>query len=100
MGDVTQRQQELLDAEAKRRVRVALRQIEEAQNLLGQACSTLSSLCYAHSQQLATSKLYDRVHAHWYKVQGALEFNNKVCLDSLNKDSFLRECAKGGAAHG
>lgn len=102
MGDITQQQQELLDAEAKRRVQLALRQIEAAQNMLGEACSTLSALCYANPEQQATSKLYDRVKAHWYKVQGALQHKkaHQIQLDSMNAPAFLRAHAAGGSAHG
>lgn len=90
----TPEQQALLTAEAKRRVQVALRQIEDAQNLLGSACSTLSSLEAAIPAWQATSKLYDRVHAHWYKVRDRLEGNPKVKLDQLNADAILRRQAQ------
>jgi hypothetical protein len=84
-------QQQLLAAEAKRRVSLALRQIEDAQNALGHACSTLSSLDYACPMWKATSKLYDRVHAHWYKVRDRLEGNTKVKLDGTNAEAFLKK---------
>lgn len=94
---ITQQQQVILDAEARRRVQIALRQIEDAQNQLSAACSTLSSLCYARPEWNATSKLYERVKEHWYKVQGALQYGPKaakVALDSTNADALLRRLAE------
>ncbi len=93
----TQQEQELLQAEAKRRVQKALQQIEEAQNLLGAACATLSSLCYARPEWNATSKLHDRVKSHWYKVEGSLRNGakaNKVALDTMNAEDFLQGLRK------
>ncbi len=87
---MTSEQQAALDAEAQRRVRVALRQIEDAQNKLGDACATLSSLIGAIPHWQATSKLHDRVHAHWYKVQQALQGNGKIKLDGVNAEKFLQ----------
>lgn len=83
-------EQALLAREAQRRVRQALQQIEAAQNQIGSACATLSSLRHAAPQWKATSKLYDTVHAHWYKVRDALEGNTKVELDPENTTLYLQ----------
>lgn len=83
-------QQLRLRHETRQRVQQALHQIEAAQTALGNACSTLSGLVGAIPQHRATSKLYDNVHAHWYKVRDALEGNPKITLDSLNAAAVLR----------
>lgn len=95
MNNTDPAQQELLKAEARRRVRRALAQIEAAQNSLNDACATLSSLRYANEQCKATSKLADRVKAHWYRVRDALEGNRKVCLDPLAAETVLARAAEG-----
>lgn len=89
---ITPQQQTLLDAEAQRRVRQALHQIEAAQGMIGDACATLSTLRYAAPEWKATSALYDRVKAHWYRVRDGLEFSRKarkVALDPLAAESLL-----------
>jgi hypothetical protein len=94
MSKLTKAEQEALSLEARRRVRRALQQIEEAQGMIGAACATLSSLCYANSEFQATSKLYDRVRSHWYKVRNTLEFSkkaSKVRLDDLSAGGVLEE---------
>ena len=95
MSALTPQQQATLDAEAHHRVRKALQQIEAAQGLLGDACATLSSLRHACPEWKATSKLYDRVHAHWYRVRDALEFRKarKVSLDPLASEHVLKRMA-------
>lgn len=90
---LTPEQRAALDAEVQRRIRRALHQIEEAQGLIGDACAILSSLRYAAPEWRATSKLYDRVKAHWYRVRDALEFSRKatkVSLDPLATETLLK----------
>jgi hypothetical protein len=82
----------VLRTEAVRRMRQALRQIESAQGELNSACATLSSLQYAMPEWRATSKLADRVKAHWYKVRNALEYGprgKKMRLDPLAAEGAL-----------
>jgi hypothetical protein len=94
---LTPAQKEALDVEAQRRVRRALHAIEEAQNQLNSACQILSSLRYAAPQWKSTSRMADKVKAHWYRVRDALEFSAKarrVALDPLNADALLAALAK------
>lgn len=88
--------QVLLNSEARRRVARALRLIEDAQGQLNEACAVLSSLRYAAPEWKATSKMADRVKAHWYRVRDALEFGaraRKICLDPLATEALLKRLA-------
>jgi hypothetical protein len=67
-------------AVALARVRVALKKIEAAQGLLGEACAALSPICYGHPAQVRVGKLYDRVHAEWYRTQRLLD-DKRIELD-------------------
>jgi hypothetical protein len=72
----------------------ALRLIEDAQGLIGDACRVLSSLQYAAPQWRATSKLYDKVHAHWYRVRNTLELGpsaRRVRLDPMSAATMLAQ---------
>jgi hypothetical protein len=60
-------------AVALARVQVAMRKIETAQGLLGEACAALSPVCYGNPAQVRVGKLYDRVHAEWYRVRKLLD---------------------------
>lgn len=51
----------------------ALALIEQAQNLLSQACSELSSVTYAMDQWELVGVESDRVKALWHQVNGSLE---------------------------
>jgi hypothetical protein len=55
------------------RVHRALDRIQEAQNELGRACEQLSAIRFGHPTQLRVRKLYDRVHAEWYRTRNLLE---------------------------
>jgi hypothetical protein len=67
-------------AVALARVHVALKKIEAAQGLLGQACAALSPICYGHPAQLRVGKLYNKVHAEWYRVKRLLD-DPRLALD-------------------
>lgn len=77
----------VLDAAARARIEKALAHIQEAQNHLGSACGELSALCGAAPTHKRASKLYDQVHAFWYKVSG-LRHSPRIYLDSLNVDAL------------
>jgi len=65
---------------AKVRVRRALHNIQAAQNHLGRAASDLGAVCYGGPKQREVMRLYDRVHALWYRVN-TLETNQRIELD-------------------
>ena len=84
-------------AEAEARIRRALELIESAQGQLGEACAELSAVVGGSAMWSATSKLYDKVKAHWYRVE---EFRRrgKFKLDSVNIEAIeRRERFKGPA---
>lgn len=99
-ADPTPAQKAALQLEARRRVERALRKIEEAQGLIGDACGILSSLQYAAPEWRATSKLYDRVRAHWYRVRNGLQLakkSGKVRLDPMAAQAILDAVAQRAA---
>jgi len=67
----------------KAHIAAARTAVHEAQDALGRACSMLSPLEYGSPTHQKASKLYDQVHAFWYKVDG-LYNNPKVRLDRDN----------------
>lgn len=84
--------EEQLRAEATLRVRKALAHIQQAQNELGAACAELSSLNYGVPVWKATSSLYDKVHALWYRVENFRQAG-RYKLDSLNVEAMQRRDA-------
>ncbi len=56
-------------ATAQERLQLALAQIEAAQQLLGGAAANLSPIIGLVKEHEATMKLYDRVHALWFKCR-------------------------------
>lgn len=84
---------EQLRAEAQLRVLRALEKIQEAQNQLGQACAELSALQGGVPVWKATSKLYDRVHALWYRVERFRQ-QGRYRLDSVNVQALERRKEK------
>lgn len=58
---------------AAMKVRRALVLIEDAQGRLDRACAELSSIQFGHPAQRRVRKLYDRVHAEWYRTRKLLE---------------------------
>jgi hypothetical protein len=84
-------------AEAKARIARALVQIEEAQNLLSSACADLSAVVGGIPVWRATSKLYDKVKALWYRVED-FRMRGKFHLDAVNVEAIeRRERFKGPA---
>jgi hypothetical protein len=83
---------EELRAEAELRVRRALAHIQQAQNALGSACSELSALEHGYPTQQAVSKVYDRVHELWYRVQ-RFQQSGRFRLDRTNVEALERRQA-------
>lgn len=77
-------------AEALARIRRAMEHVEEAQRELGRAATELSSLLYCAPIGNQTMRLYDRVHAHWYKLQAKLK-DKRVDLDGMSQLSWGKE---------
>lgn len=76
--------------EAASRIRNAMGHIELAQRHIGEAAS---NICSIEGPGMATEwtrlcKLYDRVKAHWYRVQNKL-ICNRFDLDSDAARNFL-----------
>ncbi len=80
---------ERLKAEAELRIRRALAHIQRAQNELAAACSELSALEYGYPTQKAVSKVYDAVHAVWYRVQ-RFQLSGRFRLDPTNVEALER----------
>jgi hypothetical protein len=74
----------------KARVAAARTAVHEAQDALGRACRMLSPLEYGSPTHKRASKLYDQVHALWYKVDGLYE-NPKVRLDRRNIEAIEKQ---------
>lgn len=69
------------NAEARKRVDRALNKIEDAQNLLGEACGILSRLIGAVPEWKAVSDHYDETKALWYAIQ-PLASSTRIVMDS------------------
>ena len=74
---------------ARARVRRALDEIQEAQNALGRALEQLSPITGGALPTYSKGhKLYDQIHAYWYKVKALAEQPraDKLGLDREPKD--------------
>lgn len=78
---------EQLHAEALLRVLKALQLIEDAQGNLASACAELSALEGGVPVWSATSKLHDKVKAHWYRVD-KFRAQARFKLDRTNIDAL------------
>jgi len=84
-------------AETEARIRRALVLIEDAQGQLGAACAELSSIAGGSPIWGTTSKLYDKVKAHWYRVDNFRKVG-RYRLDATNIEAIeRRERFKGPA---
>jgi len=63
------------------KLRRALHEIQEAQNGVGRALQELSPIIGALPTYSKGHKLYDQVHAYWYKVNALVERAEKLRLD-------------------
>jgi hypothetical protein len=79
--------------DAQARIDRALQQIEAAQALLGRACAELSTLCHGASAWQRCSKLYDQVHAFWYRVRSLPDGRHHITTDS---EPETRPAGEGG----
>jgi hypothetical protein len=84
---------EQLRAEAEARVRRALAHIQEAQNHLGHAQAELSGIERGVRAWRLVGRLYDRVHAAWYRVE-AFRKAGRFTLDGISTDTFAGRLAK------
>lgn len=80
--------------EAERRVLRALDHIQRAQAELGHAQAALASLEGGVAVWRLTGKLYDRVHAGWYRVE-AFRKAGQFGLDGLSREAFARHVSDG-----
>lgn len=85
---------ETLDAEARARIGRALRHIENAQGELSHACAELSALVGAIPHWRTTGKLYDRVKACWYKLDG-FRWSGRYRLDDTNVEALTQRWREG-----
>lgn len=69
------------------RVQAALNAIQRAQNELLTACQALSPLCAASKDYAACQKLYDAVHAFWYRIDG-IRHRKGLRLDRANIEAL------------
>jgi hypothetical protein len=83
---------EITPAEAERRVQKALAHIQEAQAQLGRAAAELSNLEHGVVVWRMAGKLYDRVHAFWYRVE-AFRKKGRFALDSIALDALAKRTA-------
>jgi hypothetical protein len=75
-------------AAAKVRVQRALRHIQAAQDHLGQASAELGAVRFGAPTQRSLMRIYDKVHAEWYRVQKLLD-NFRIELDREPNTSDL-----------
>jgi hypothetical protein len=80
MPTVADATKQLRHALAQARVRRAMILVEDAQRRLGMAMSELSTLQYGAPAHGRVGKLYDRVHAEWYRLQN-LFGDDRILLD-------------------
>lgn len=75
--------------EAQRRIKRALDSIENAQGRLGDALADLSSLVGCNQLWTTGGKIYDRVHAFWYRVE-AKRKAGKFELDGISAEALRK----------
>lgn len=85
----------VVHAEAERRIRKALDHIQEAQAQLGRAAAELSNLEHGSAVWSAIGKLYDRVHAAWYRVE-AFRKGGRWALDDIARAALAKRLAEKG----
>lgn len=73
--------------EAERRVRSALQLIQRAQAVVGEASSLISNIEGMAPQWSRLGKLYDRIHAEWYRVEDRRK-RGRFTLDSIATDAL------------
>jgi hypothetical protein len=76
-------------AVARARVKQALAEIEEAQRRLANAAQLLCPIIGFVGEWTVLGKLYDRVKAHWHKV-------NRRSLDNCDLDESAKRCLAEG----
>lgn len=69
-------------AAAMAKIQKALKSIEAAQGLIGNACADLSSVKGAIKQWEKTGALYDTIKNHWYELRNFSMFDRGLELDS------------------
>lgn len=67
------------------RVRAALDHVQQAQIELSRAMSDLSAVIGYIAEGDALSKLYDRVHALWYRIDGRLRTGPSKRFPEINR---------------
>jgi hypothetical protein len=78
--------------EARKKAERALRLIEQAQNLVADACSELSSVLYAAPEWDRVGKEHGRINALWHRVNGLLRGKwEKLDLDEMGRARLDRE---------
>jgi hypothetical protein len=85
---------EQIRAAAEARVRHALAHIQEAQNHLHHAQAELSGIERGVTVWRLVGRLYDRVHAAWYRVE-AFRKGGRFTLDGISTDALAGRLAKG-----
>ena len=78
--------------EAERRIRKALEHVQRAQAELGRACEELSNIAPEPAARRELGKLYDRVHAAWYRVE-AFRKSGRFDLDGIARETLARSLA-------
>jgi len=73
---------------AKEKAQKALRLIEQAQTLLGEACAELSSLSHGAKQWKAVGDHYDKTKELWHKINMSLPLE-KIDLDPDTARSYF-----------
>lgn len=79
--------EDVLKRAARDRISMALARIQRAQNELASACGDLSALCGGIPLWNACSKLTDKVHAFWYRVDGFRQ-GGRYTLDRTNVEAL------------
>lgn len=72
-----------MSPDVRLRVEAALAHIQRAQTEVSLALEQLSALCGAAPIYTKGHKLYDQVHAYWYKVAGLRDIADRLRVDTL-----------------
>ncbi len=67
---------------AMAKVKTALQHIQNAQEELGRATSALGSLRFGSGQCGRVSKLYEKLHAEWYRLRNFAATDQSLSVDS------------------
>ncbi len=83
---------------AREKYRRAMALVEQAQRLIGDASAELCPVIWGNPDYQRLGKLYDKIHAEWYKLKHALDVRGpKLDLDETGRAAADRRAAAASA---